>query len=159
VRRYRLPRRLADFVTEHHGTLTTRYQYNRALQAAGGDASKVDQSKFRYPGPSPRSKETALLMLADGVEARARAERPQNDDQVRRIVQAVIERCRQENQFDDAPLTQRDLAAITESFTTTLRVTYHPRLEYPKDAVAPTDAAVDVPTVPRSPRLKEKDKK
>ena len=60
---------LQDFIAEHHGTLITRYQYNRAVQAAGGDASKVDENKFRYPGPAPRSKETALLMFADGVEA------------------------------------------------------------------------------------------
>ena len=70
ARKHHLPRRLQDFIAEHHGTLITRYQYNRALEAAGGDASKVEQAEFRYPGPAPRSKETALLMFADGVEAR-----------------------------------------------------------------------------------------
>ena len=123
----------------------TRYQYNRAVQAAGGDKSKVDQTEFRYPGPAPRSKETALLMFADGVEARARAERPANDDEVRTLVRSVIENRQKDGQLDDAPLSQRDLAAITESFVSTLRVTYHPRLEYPKEA----PAALEVSTQSR----------
>ena len=64
--KYRLPRRLIDFISEHHGTMMTRYQYNQAVQAASGDVSQVDESHFRYPGPAPRSKETAILMFADG---------------------------------------------------------------------------------------------
>ncbi|KAF0108365.1 MAG: hypothetical protein FD146_939 [Anaerolineaceae bacterium] len=148
AKKYRLPRRLHDFILEHHGTLITRYQYNRAVQAAEGDASKVDAPRFRYPGPSPRSKETAILMLADGVEARARAERPQDDEAMRAIVRAMIERAQKENQFDQAPLTQRDLRDITESFVTILRTTYHPRLEYPRDQ----PAARDVPTAHRKPK-------
>jgi putative nucleotidyltransferase with HDIG domain len=131
--KYHLPRRLQDFIAEHHGTLITRYQYNRAVEAADGDKTKVDVEKFRYPGPAPRSKETALLMFADGVEARARAERPANDEEVRALVRSVIENRQRDGQLDDAPLSQRDLANIVESFVTTLRVTYHPRLEYPKE--------------------------
>ncbi len=142
ARKYHLPRRLRDFITEHHGTLLTRYQYNRALQDAGGDKSAVDESKFRYPGPAPRSKETALLMFADGVEARARAERPDNDDAVRQLVSNVIENRRKDGQLDDAPLSQRDLHNIIESFVGTLRVTYHPRLEYPKEPQPVIDVSV-----------------
>ena len=151
ARKYRLPRRLQDFIAEHHGTLITRYQYNRAMQAADGDKSKVDESEFRYPGPAPRSKETALLMFADGVEARARAERPGNDEEVRTLVRSVIESRQKDGQLDDAPLSQRDLANITESFVATLRVTYHPRLEYPKEP----PATLDVPTQRRSPEKTE----
>ena len=77
-----------------------------------------------------------ILMLADGVEARARAERPQDDGAFRNIVQAVIERSRREHQFDSAPLTELDLNTITDSFVNTLRTTYHPRLEYPRDQPA-----------------------
>ena len=145
ARKYRLPRRLQDFIAEHHGTFITGYQYNRAIRAADGDKSKVDESPFRYPGPTPRSKETALLMFADGVEARARAERPGNDDDIRALVRNVIESRQKDGQLDNAPLSQRDLASIIESFVNTLRVTYHPRLEYPKDP----PATLDVPTLPR----------
>ena len=142
ARKHHLPRRLQDFIAEHHGTLITRYQYNRAVEAVGGDKSQVDLAEFRYPGPAPRSKETALLMFADGVEARSRAERPANDEEVRALVRSVIENRQKDGQLDDAPLSQRDLAIITESFVSTLRVTYHPRLEYPKEF--PT--TLDIPT-------------
>ena len=142
ARKYRLPRRLQDFIAEHHGTLVTRYQYNRAVQAEGGDESKINQAEFRYPGPAPRSKETALLMFADGVEARARAERPGNDEEVRTLVRSVIENRQKDGQMDDAPLSQRELASIIESFVATLRVAYHPRLEYPKEP----PVSLDVPT-------------
>ena len=146
ARRYRLPRRLQDFILEHHGTLVARYQYNRAVEMAGGDTAKVDESKFRYPGPTPRSKETALLMFADGVEARARAERPVNDAEVRTLVRSVIESRRKDGQLDHAPLSQRDLTAIAESFVSTLSVTYHPRLDYPREQ--PQPATGEEPTLP-----------
>jgi cyclic-di-AMP phosphodiesterase PgpH len=147
ARKYHLPRRLYDFIAEHHGTLVTRYQYNRAIQTAQGDASKVEEIRFRYPGPSPRSKETAILMFADGVEARSRAEHPGNDDEVRALVRNVIERCQKDGQLDNTPLSQRDLASIIESFVATLRVTYHPRLEYPTEQPAlQPHIAMEVPT-------------
>ena len=157
ARKYHLPHRLYDFIAEHHGTLITRYQYSRAVQAAKGDVSKVEESRFRYPGPSPRSKETAILMVADGVEARARAERPHNDDEVRILVRNVIERCQKDGQLDNTPLSQRDLASITESFIATLRVTYHPRLEYPQEQpVSQPSAAVEVPTPPKPSLVKKR---
>ncbi|MBI5840511.1 MAG: HDIG domain-containing protein [Chloroflexi bacterium] len=135
ARKHRLPRRLEDFMLEHHGTLITRYQYNQALEAAGGDAGKVDIENFRYPGPRPRSRETALLMLADAVEARARAERPSTDDDLRALVRSVVDIVQKNNQLDDTLVTLRDLNLIAESFVTTLRGTYHPRIQYPKPAV------------------------
>jgi putative nucleotidyltransferase with HDIG domain len=79
ARKHKLPRRIDDFIREHHGTMIARYQYNQAVERAGGDASKVDIEKFRYPGPPPRSRESALLMLADGSVARTRAQHPQTE--------------------------------------------------------------------------------
>jgi putative nucleotidyltransferase with HDIG domain len=137
ARKYRLPHRLIDFMLEHHGTLITRYQYNQALEAADGDASKVDIEKFRYPGPRPASKETALLMLADAVEARSRAESPANEEQLRTLVRSVIDTALKNNQLDDTLLTLRDLNLIADSFVTTLRGHYHPRIQYPKSNEVP----------------------
>jgi putative nucleotidyltransferase with HDIG domain len=151
ARKYRLPRRLRDFIAEHHGTFITGYQFNRAILAAEGDLSKVDESSFRYPGPTPRSRETALLMFADGVEARSRAERPATDEELRILVRSVIESRQKDGQLDDAPLSQHDLATIIDSFVATLRVTYHPRLEYPKEP----SATQDVSTQPRLPEKSE----
>ena len=131
ARKYRLPRRLIDFMLEHHGTMLARYQYNLAVQKAGGDESKVNIEKFRYPGPSPRSRETAILMLADGAEARARAETPKTEEEMRAVVRRVVEYVQQEGQLDQTTLTLRDLNRIVVSFVNTLRGTYHPRIQYP----------------------------
>lgn len=146
ARKHRLPRRIDDFILEHHGTMLTRYQYTKAIEAAGGDESRVDASRFRYPGPSPRSRETALLMLADGAEARVRALRPGNEEELRAIVRNAIEHAQTSGQLDHTQLTLSDLNKIAESFVTTLRGSFHPRIEYPKAKALP--AARDVPTIP-----------
>lgn len=144
--KHRLPRRMDDFILEHHGTMLTRYQYNQALQKTG-DAAKIDLEKFRYPGPRPRSRETAILMLADGTEARARAQSPQTDDEMRALVRSVIEYVQKEGQLDHTMLTLRDLNTIIESFVTTLRGSYHPRIQYP--AAEPPLASEPLATLPR----------
>ena len=132
-RKYRLPRRLIDFIREHHGTNITRYQYTQALKDADGDLSKVDIEKFRYPGPAPRSRETALMMLADSTEAWTRAERPQTEQELRSLVHKSIETVQQSGQINNTHLTLRDLNLIQESFVSTLRGTLHPRVKYPKE--------------------------
>jgi len=132
AKKYHLPPRIKDFMSEHHGTLIARYQYARAVQAAGGDASLVDESLYRYPGPRPRSKETALLMLADGCEAIARAELPKNEDELRVLVKKVFDFCIGEGQLNDTSLTLRDLTRAQEAFVKALVNTYHPRIQYPE---------------------------
>jgi cyclic-di-AMP phosphodiesterase PgpH len=145
AKKHRLPRRLHDFILEHHGTLITRYQYTQAMDAAGGDVTKVNIEDFRYPGPRPNSRETALLMLADATEARARAERPTSDDDLRALVRSVIDTVQKFGQLDDTVLTLRDLNLITESFATTLRGTYHPRIQYPNANVPDQDSTILAP--------------
>jgi len=132
ARRYRLPRRIQDFISEHHGRLLTSYQYVRAVKNNGGDESKVDAERFRYPGPSPRSPETALLMLADGCEARVRAERPRNEVELRTVVKKQVDGRVGLGELKDSGLTLGQLETIIDSFTATLRGVYHPRIEYPK---------------------------
>lgn len=130
-RKYRLPRRILEFMSEHHGSSLTRYQYVEAVKAAGGDESRVDPEQFRYPGPRPQSRETAILMLADGCEARVRAERPPDEEALRKVIREVINDRVAKGQLDDARLTLRDLAQIADSFVATLRGMYHPRIQYP----------------------------
>jgi hypothetical protein len=132
AKKHRLPPRIMDFMREHHGTLLARYQYAKALQAANNNPDKVDENIFRYPGPSPRSKETALLMLADGCEARARAELPKNENELRELVKSVFDFCQRDGQLDETNLTLRDLNTAAESFVTTLKNIYHPRIQYPE---------------------------
>lgn len=142
-KKYRLPSRIIDFMREHHGTMLTRYQFARALEASRDDPEKVDILLFRYPGPRPQSRETALLMLADGCQARARADLPQNEDELVLLVRKVINYCEQEGQLDDTRLTLKDLTAITEAFVKTLQNTYHPRIRYPE--INPTPIVPELP--------------
>jgi hypothetical protein len=146
ARRHRLPPKVREFICEHHGTLLTKYQYTRAVELVGGDPNQVDTQRFRYPGPRPQSRETALLMLADGCEARARAELPKDDVELRKIIQAVFDRCQKEGQLDDTHLTLRDLSAAAESFHNSLKSLYHQRIIYPE--LPQTYAASAIPTQP-----------
>jgi cyclic-di-AMP phosphodiesterase PgpH len=131
ARKYRLPRCIREFISEHHGTTLTRYQYYVAVKTAGGDESQVDPEKFRYPGPSPQSRDTALLMLADASEARVRAERPADDESLRNVIKSVVSSRVSSGQLDETRLSLHDLNEIVDSFTATLRGVYHPRLNYP----------------------------
>jgi putative nucleotidyltransferase with HDIG domain len=152
ARKHRLPRRIDDFILEHHGTMITRYQQSKAIEAAGGDASQVDNTDYQYPGPRPRSRETALLMLADGTEARTRAIRPQGEDEIRELVLSTIDSAQKQGQLDNTQLTLQDLSIITDAFVTILKGTHHSRIAYPKEYTAtPQLAAEDVATVPRKP--------
>ncbi len=148
AKKYRLPPRIQDFIREHHGNLVTRYQYSQALEANGGDPSKVDINQFTYPGPTPRSRETALLMLADQVEARVRAEIPRSEDELREMIKKSVDFCEHEGQLDNTNLTLKDLNTIIESFMNTLRNTYHQRIRYPEIKPAPMGIASNQDTIP-----------
>jgi len=132
AKKYRLPSHIIDFIKEHHGTNITRYQYNLALKAAE-NPDDVDVTAFTYPGPAPRSKETALLMLADGTEASARSNAPKTDDEIRTVINNVFDAVQNANQLDDTDLTLRDLQTIKQSFFDTLKQSYHPRIKYPEE--------------------------
>jgi putative nucleotidyltransferase with HDIG domain len=132
ARKYRLPRQLFDFIAQHHGTTITRYQYGRALELSGMNKDLVDIEKFRYPGPRPTSREIALLMLADTCEARMRAERPKDEEALQELIKSVIKDKLEIGELVNTQLTIENLEQIAESFTSTLRGVYHPRIQYPK---------------------------
>ncbi len=145
ARKYRLPSSVQAFIPEHHGRLEAGYQFQAAVEAAGGDTLRVNPEDFTYPGPRPRSRETAILMLADGVEAKARAEGPLEDAAVDRLVRWVIEDRLSKGQLDRTDLTLRDLDTIRRSFVNTLRGIYHPRIRYP-DSIEGQAAAPSPPS-------------
>jgi len=130
AKKYRLPPQVQAFILEHHGTTITRYQYNQAVTDAGGKEF-VEASLFQYPGPIPQSKETALLMLADGCEARMRSESPETIDEVLAVVEKSIAYYVKNGQLDNADLTLFDIQKVIKSFTRTFRNTYHHRIKYP----------------------------
>jgi membrane-associated HD superfamily phosphohydrolase len=88
--------------------------------------------KFRYPGPRPSSREVALLMLADTCEARMRAEKPKDENELHELIKSVVKDKLELGELDNTQLTIQNLEEITDSFTSTLRGVYHPRIQYPK---------------------------
>ncbi len=129
ARKHGLPEAVIDFIWQHQGTLRSEYFYRTAVRQAGVEA--VDEATFRYPGPRPQSRETALLMLADATEATVRAESPHSVDEIDAIVEEIINARLEAGQLDDSDLTLGDLQRIRRAFVQTLRSMYHPRVQYP----------------------------
>lgn len=132
ARKARLPSRVYAFIAEHHGTMSASFLYQKALDAAGGDTSKVDENSFRYHGPKPQTRETALLMLADGSEATVRSEQPESPEKVAEIVNKIVDSRIMLGQLDESPLTMNDIRVTREAFIATLQGVFHPRLKYPE---------------------------
>jgi membrane-associated HD superfamily phosphohydrolase len=125
--------------------METSYQYHAAVEAAGGNEELVNRKDFTYPGPRPRSRETAILMLADGVEAAARAESPESDEDIEQLVHWVFDNRLARGQLDRTNLTLRNLDTIRNSFILTLKNIYHPRIRYPQ--LAEEDNSRELPPV------------
>ncbi len=131
ARRHRLPSRVRAFIPEHHGASRVSFLYHKAVQLAG-DEGLVDEGHFRYPGRKPQSRETALVMLADGSEAAVRSARPESGDEVAEIVNRIIDQRIEDGQLNESDLTLRDIEVIRAVFTSALKGTFHPRIKYPE---------------------------
>ena len=131
AREYHLPPEIEAFISEHHGLSTTQYQLSKARKLYG-EKTEIEISNFQYPGPNPHSRETAILMMADKVEARARAEIPKNDVEIHKIVDTSIDSILQNGYLNDTSLSMKSIQSIKKSFFNTLKNTYHQRLKYPK---------------------------
>lgn len=142
TKRYGISRRVRDLIPQHHGTTLSAYFYDKALKRA--DRDPVDINDFRYPGPKPQTREAAIMMLADGVEATARADRPANAEQIRAIIDRIVDQRIREGQLDEAPITFRDLEQIRQAFFDVLQGLYHPRIRYPQPTHLMSKAATGV---------------
>lgn len=143
ARKHKLPEKVCDFIPEHHGTTLATYFYRRANQE--NDGQDVDEADFRYPGPRPQSKETAIVMLADSVEAWVRSNRPSTQAEMERVIRRVINDRLIGGQLDECDLTLNDLGRIREAFISVLQGVFHPRIQYPertsrRNNSRPTDA-------------------
>ncbi|MBI2911007.1 MAG: HDIG domain-containing protein [Chloroflexi bacterium] len=127
ARRHGIPARIRDFIPEHHGTRLATYFYAIACRSH----PDVDPELFRYPGPKPRHKETAIVMLADAIEATVRAGRDRSPEAIDEIVERTVNERIVEGQFDECDLTLQDLEGVKRALKDTLRAMYHPRVEYP----------------------------
>lgn len=124
-----LPDQVAEIIRQHHGTSLATYPYHLAVEQEGEE--NVNESDFRYPGPKPQTREAALVMLADSVEAAARTLVNPTHDQIEQLVDSIIDAKVEDGQLDESPLTFADLKAIRESFVSTLHGMFHQRLKYP----------------------------
>jgi putative nucleotidyltransferase with HDIG domain len=127
ARKERLPKAIVDAILEHHGTTLMSFFYHKAREADPG----AEERDFRYPGPKPRSKETAVLMLADAVEAAARSLTEPTPSRIRGVVTRILDARVKDGQLDESPLTFEDLARTRESFIPILTALFHARVDYP----------------------------
>ncbi|MFC2045931.1 HD family phosphohydrolase [Chloroflexota bacterium] len=132
AQKYKLPSPIRAFIPEHHGTSMTLAFYRMAVQAAGDDGNSVEEAEFRYAGPKPQTRETAILMLADGSEARVRSAEPGSEEEMDRIIRDQIKSKLDAGQLDECELTLRDLDQIREAFLDVLQGVFHPRVKYPE---------------------------
>ncbi len=125
---YGLPKTVIDFIRTHHGTSLVSYFYYKAKK----QGMTVSESEFRYSGPKPFSKETAIVMLADSLEAAARALDKHDLKSLKELVETTVKLKVEDGQLQDAPITLAELEAVKEAFLRTLISTYHRRIKYPK---------------------------
>ena len=130
ARKYRLPSRVCAFIPEHHGTTLASYFFRRATNES--DGQDVREDDFRYPGPRPQSRETAIVMLADGIEAWVRANSPSTQAEMERVIRRVINDRLLSGQLDECDLTFKDLDSIRKAFVDILQGIFHPRIQYPE---------------------------
>ena len=129
ARKNNLPEQIIDFIRTHHGTTLTRYFYKKSLLEIG---EQTDKSKFRYPGPIPFSKETAVLMMADSIEASSRSLKTYDAVNIDELVERIINSQIEEQQFNNSDITFRDINNIKKIFKKRLMNIYHVRIEYPR---------------------------
>ena len=127
----KLPEPVIDIIREHHGTSVMEYFYSKALEQAE-DPSEVSADDFSYPGPRPRSKESAIISLADTIEARIRSiDEPLGQKRIEAEVDEIIEKRWQDHQLDASELTLSDLRKMRDAFSRVLVGMYHQRVKYP----------------------------
>lgn len=127
----KLPSVIRDFIAEHHGRGLTKYFYNTAVNEAP-DGNGVDRTKFMYPGPDPRSKETAIMMMADSVEAASRSLKDYSQESISNLVNHIIDQQAADGLFKESPISFKDVETVKETFKKRLVTIYHSRIAYPE---------------------------
>jgi putative nucleotidyltransferase with HDIG domain len=136
ARQHRLPPPIIEMIPQHHGTGLVTFFYHKAREAADPQHGEVQQEEFRYPGPKPQTKEAAIMMLADAVEAASRTVAEPAPAKIQGLVERIIQTVFADGQLEECDLTLRDLHRIADSFTRTLAGIFHHRVDYPGGPVA-----------------------
>lgn len=138
ARQHKLPEVVIDFIRQHHGTTLVRYFYHKAKEQARDDC--CDEKDFRYPGPKPQSKEAAIVLLADSVEAATRSLGRPTPGRIEGLVRKIVKDHLADGQLDESDITLRDLDKISEAFVRVLTGIYHKRVEYPQQVIDEMEA-------------------
>jgi putative nucleotidyltransferase with HDIG domain len=133
-----LPVQVIGYIPQHHGTSVMTYFHQKALREVGGRENLVDERTYRYPGPKPQTREAAIIMLADGVEASVRSLDEKDEESIRAMVDRIVDARVEDGQLDDADLTLKNISQIKDAFVGQLLGMYHSRIKYP-DNVVPMD--------------------
>jgi hypothetical protein len=145
AREYGLPPVLRHFIESHHGTTLVEYFYHAARkQKEAEDAEGPSEFEFRYPGPKPQTKEAAIMLLCDSIEAAARTLAEPTPVRIEQMVHQMANKRLMDGQFDECNLTLQELHKIEQSITKTLAAIYHGRIKYPVErpkAGGPTEPA------------------
>ena len=132
ARKHHLPQSFIDIIREHHGTTMVYYFYCKQVEQMGGDATKVNEKLFRYPGPKPRSKESAIIMLADTIEAASRSMGDVSEELLSDMIDKLITEKTEDGQLDECQLTFHELGIVKETMAKALLITRHLRVKYPE---------------------------
>ena len=149
ARKYKLPHRIRDFIAEHHGTRIVKGFYYKACEQAGDDTESVNKEQFRYPGPRPRTPETAIVLLADAIESTSRALQPDTPRAIEKLVNSLIDEDMTQGQLDESGLTMGDIQKIRASFIKTLKGRFHVRVKYPGNEELMVNTAQSDSPLPR----------
>jgi len=141
AKEYRLPASLLPFIAEHHGTTLVEYFYHAANRARRPDDPEISQEEYRYPGPKPQSRETAIVMICDSVEGAVRAMTEPTPNRIEAVVSEIVLKRLNDGQFDQCDLTFKQLADIEKSLVKSLCSIYHGRIVYPEAEPARRSAA------------------
>ena len=134
AKKHHLPESFINIIREHHGTTLVYFFYCKQIEQMGGDVSKVNTKLFRYQGPKPRAKESALIMIADSVEAASRSLDEVTEETVTTMVDVLITEKAEEGQFDECQITFEELSRVKKAIVKALLVTRHLRVKYPSKA-------------------------
>jgi putative nucleotidyltransferase with HDIG domain len=129
ARKHKIPEPIIDFIRTHHGTTKTGYFYNKSRIDSGD--KEIDEKKYSYTGPLPATRETAVVMLADSIEAASRSLAVKNPENIRTMVENIIRQKVEMGQLEYAPLTFRDIRILKDLFQEKLMNIYHVRMNYP----------------------------
>ncbi len=128
LRKHRMPKEIIDIAEQHHGTTLLKFFYHKAKQSG----QEVKEEDFRYPGPNPQTKESAVIGIADSVEAAVRSMAHPTHEQIENLVHNIIGDRLQDGQLSECDITLKELDTVADTLCETLKGIFHSRIEYPE---------------------------